>query len=311
MSIRTGEQLGQYTLEKRLSNSGGTAEIFLAKDTRNPNLKAAIKIQLANDDNRSVYQNLLNQEVEVLQALRHPGIVHLYPLEIDGRIHHIARATQSTQKPWYFAMQYLGPSTLADHLKKLGDLPLEWGIELFYQILIIVDYIHQKGYAHCDLKPPNIFLRYPPEPSFHPMPVLADFGSATRITEGIHQLTASLRYSPPEVLLAMERHDVNLDHIQSDKVDIWALGAILFEIVTGRPLVKARQRQEITTTIIRGEFDRIANRRHDKHPGLQSLDKVLARMINQDPDQRPPIALIIRAIEEHIASLRPPRISLA
>ncbi len=311
MSTLTGEQLGQYTLEKRLSSPGGMAQIFLAKDTRNPNLKAAIKIQLANNDNRSVYQDLLNQEVEVLRVLRHPSIVHLYPLEIDGCIHRIARAAQLTHKPWYFAMQYLGPFTLADHLKKISDLPLEWGIELFYQILITIDYMHQKGYAHCDLKPPNIFLRYPPEPSFYPMPILADFGSATRITEGIHQLTASLRYSPPEVLLAMERHDVNWDHIQPDKVDIWALGAILFEIVTGRPLVKARQRQEITTTIIRGEFDQIANQRRDKHPGLQSLDKVIARMISQDPDQRPPIAHIIRAIDEHIASVRPPRIPFA
>ena len=311
MTIRAGDQFGQYTIEQSLSESGGTSQIFLAADARNPNLKVVLKIQLSHDNNSTIYQNLINQEVEVLQLLRHPGIVHIYPLEIDGRIRHIARASQLPHQPWYFAMEYLGPHTLAHYIETISTLPLEWGIELFYQLLLIIDYMHQKGYAHCDLKPQNIFLRHPPNRLLPPHPVLADFGSTAQINQGVHQLTASLRYSPPEVLLALERHDMHLTGIHPDKVDIWALGAILFEIVTGRALVNAQKRQIITTTVIRGEFEQMTNRRRDKHPALQSLDRVLGRMINADPEQRPPTEQLIRAIEERIAPLRPPRIPFA
>lgn len=310
MYIQTGDPLGQYIVETPLSEAGGTARLFLAHDAERPSHKAVLKVQLADDENSVIYQNLLDQEAKVLRQLRHPGIVRIYPLHIDGRTTFTARAFNISEEPWYFAIEYLYYNTLDHYIGEIRDYPLDWSLELFYQLITIVDYMHLKGFAHCDLKPQNIFLRYPPEPRLPPMPVLVDFGSAVKISKGISQLTASLRYSPPEVLLALERQDLELSHIRPDKVDIWALGAILFEILTTRPMVSARRRRVITTTVIRGEFDRISQKRREQHPALHSLDKVVSRMVDSNPMNRPPTGQLIQAIEERIPSIRPPRIPL-
>lgn len=311
MSIEIGSFLGQYIVEQRLSDAGGTSQIFLAHKQQQPKHKAAVKVHLANDDNGIIFQNLLSNEIAALRTLRHPGIVRIYPLHIDGRTVYRGRAHEVNgyEKPSYFAMEFLGhDNTLDRYLKAVSSYDVEWGLELFYQILTTVHYMHQKGYAHCDLKPENIFLRYAPDPHHIPLPILADFGSAAKISAGITQLTASLRYSPPEVLVALERKDMTATHIRPDKVDVWALGAILFEILTGRPMIKGHRRSAITTTIVRGEFDRVIHKRRDRHDALESLDKVITRMVHPEAVKRPPLEQIIQAIEERITSVIPPRI---
>ena len=308
MTIKPGDQFGPYTIDRSLSKEGGMSQVFLASNSEDRKWKAALKVQLAEGENSATFQDLLHQEVNTLKTLRHPGIVHIYPLHIDGRAAYRARAYNLRNQPWYFAMEYLGEKTLDKQMDKVKKLPLEWGIEFFYQLLLIVDYIHQRGYAHCDLKPQNIFLRQPPDSGVRPMPILVDFGSAVDVDKGIHQLTASLRYSAPEVLTSLERQDIHPGSIQPQKVDIWALGAILFEILTGNPMVSGRRRNVITTTVIRGEFDRIVERRKDNHIALDSLDTVLSKMISHDPQQRPSTQTLIKAIEERIPSIGPPRI---
>lgn len=308
MALRAGDEIEPYIIERPLSESGGMSRVFLAHHREKTHLRVALKAQLTDDDNSLTYQELLRREADLLGRLRHPGIVHVFPLQVGSRISYSARAHEFRGQPWYFTMEHIRGNNLASHTKTTAKLPLEWTIELFYQLLLSLHYMHQLGYAHCDLKPGNILLREAPEVYQIPRPVLVDFGSAVEISRGIGQLTASLQYSPPEVVLAMERKDIPLNEIRlrPDKIDIWALGAILFEIITGRPLINKKRKDDITTSIIKGELDTIRSVRDDVHP---SLDKFLAVMLRRDPAKRPEVTDLIKAVEERMAIVRPPRVA--
>lgn len=307
MPFRSGEQIDAYTIEKPLSKSGGMSQVFLAHHREKADKQVAIKVQLTEDENSQTYQELLRQEAETLSRLRHPGIVHVFPLRVANRTAYSARAHEHKGQPWYFAMEYIRGNNLHDYTGQIAKMPLEWVMELFYQLLTTIQFMHLSGFAHCDLKPNNILLRSAPSVNEVPRPVLVDFGSATEIKKGIGQLTASLHYSPPEVILAMERKDIPQSNLLllPEKIDIWALGAILFEIVTGRPLINKKKKDDITTSIIKGELDTIHSIRPDVH---HSLDRFLGVILRKDPAERPDVRDLIKAIEEKISVSRPPRV---
>lgn len=312
MDVKEGMQLGPYVIENPLSKAGGMSQVFLAYDINRPQHRAALKVQLANDKHSVVFKELLRKETDALKNLRHPGIIHIYPLHIDGRSTHVACAYDLPGKPWYFAMEYLWAGTLDTYMEKIKKFPIEWSMELFYQLLITIDYMHQLGYAHCDLKPQNIFLRYPPDPHLAPVPVIVDFGSAVIIEKGIQQVTVSLRYAAPESIAShtYPHYDYLKQAIKPDKLDIWGLGTLLFEIITGRQLIQGPSKDEITTTIIRNELDTISGLRKGNSSMLRSLDKILLMMCANNPASRPTTTTLIKAIEERIIGVHPPRIPL-
>lgn len=282
------------------------SKIFLVQDTER-RYRAVVKVSLTKDENSTIQQDMLRRETLVLTKLRHPGIVRIFPLPIGRYMTYTARALTHPDKPWFYAMEYLGHGSLGDLATVIaGKYPLMWTIELFYQLVTTVHFMHQNRFAHCDLKPQNILFRYSPDPRQTPVVVLVDFGSVAPNFQ-IEQLTASVRYSPPEVLLALKRSDLDLSDagIQADKVDIWGLGVILFEIITGRPLFHQKLRDSITTTILRGEIELMRKYRLEVH---DSLDFLLTKMLEKDPGKRPTTGQIIEALEERIESIRPPRI---
>jgi len=125
----------------------------------------------------------------------------------------------------------------ADTMINPGTYSIDWTLELFYQILIAVEFMHHNGVAHGDLKPDNIIFRQSPAANKLPQPVLIDFGSAS-LFDRMRQLTSSMGYSPPEVMDAVKKK-IGLNeapNIDAEKIDIWALGVILFEILAGRKM---------------------------------------------------------------------------
>lgn len=307
IKIKRGTPIGEFAIEEEVSDDGGMSRVFLASHKDKSNHKVAVKITRPDDPNSHTFQDLLRRETESLNALRHPGIVRIYPIS-DGRRRttYTARFLAHSDRPWYFIMEYLPYGTLDEKTNLIQKMPLEWGIELFYQLVTTVHFMHRSGYAHLDLKPQNVLFREKPDPRQTPKPVLVDFGSVAK-RGFVEQLTASMRYSPPEVLIALQ-HEGPFDHLQAEKVDIWALGVMLFEIVTGRVLFDQRGKNAITTTVLSGELKSLAdNRRGYVDP---SLDIVLAQMLNKNPDKRPSTGQVIRAIEEKIQSVRPPRIAV-
>jgi serine/threonine protein kinase len=302
--------IGNYIIDKTLSESG-MSSVHLAHLPNQPKYKVALKIHLGSESPRNEYQDLLRVEAEHLTRFRHPNIVRIYPMHLPtGKVLYCARAIELPDNPWYLVMEYITGSDLGKYIKNFAKYPIPWIIELFYQLLITVQFIHRMGYGHCDLKPENILLREPPDPFRIPQPVLTDFGTTHRLDDKIIQPTRSLRYSPPEVIIAYTRKDMKATDfpLYPAKIDLWSLGAILFELLTGQHLFNQERETDITSSILRGEINKVQTLRPEVH---ESLDKVLSVMLKIHPEDRPEVDEIIEAIEERISSVRPPRIPVA
>jgi serine/threonine protein kinase len=297
--------IGPFRVERRLYTSG-MSEGFLVADAVRPVAWLLLKRNLTGE-NRLACEEMLRVEVEQLVRLRHPNVVRIFPFKPHGtgtrdRVF-MARESEQDDAAWFFVMEYIGGGGLEAHADRIKTYPLGWRLELFYQVLIVVDYMHKLRLAHLDLKPGNILFRTPPVANALPRPVLIDFGSVSP-ADRLRRPSGTLRYASPEMLQAINRPDVPTDHIVPWKADIWALGALLFEIVSGRPLINQQDRSKATTSTMRGEFD-------DLREIDPSVPKLLARLVNfmisKDIADRPPTSKIIEILEQQI--IAPPFIS--
>ena len=307
-------QVGPFKIEGPVAKKGGMSELYVAHFSANPTRKVALKINRQNDiDNDSpinVYQDLLRKEVRLLRELRHPGVVRIYPFTLfegDTKTTFQAKHNVNGEDLWYYAMEYLPAGSLENKLQVISRMPVEWVVELFYQILVTLQYMHRLGYAHCDLKPTNIMLREAPDPYRVPQPVLIDFGCTERFDRPIKTPCVTPSYSPPEVLLAVQRSDISSSelNLRGNKIDVWSLGAIFFSLLTGQVMFGQKDRKEVTSSVIKGDIVKIAQFRPELH---SSLDTLLTAMMRKNPDERANLDDIIIAVEEKISSVRPPRL---
>ncbi len=306
MSIVAGTLIGPFTIEKSLASSG-MATIFVAHETERPDCRVALKVARTDTEHHHTFKDLIQHETAVLNQLRHPGVVRIYPLVIHGKTLYSARAASQKDQPFYFAMELLEGEPLSNQMKLITErYPFEWRIELFYQLLVIVAYMHAHDIAHCDLKPDNILFRNRLQIDEIPSPVLIDFGTSSEIDRLTSEPAGTIAYAAPELLLALHAHidRSQLPPLLPDKFDIWALGAIFFELMTGRQLVRARNKEQAFTSIVKGELPTIASIRPDLP---ESLDVLLKVMLRRTPEERPPVEQLVRALEEKVS--RPPRIT--
>ncbi len=311
-----GNIVGPFRIERALPKNGGMSELYVAYYPEKPDYKVALKLNrvspTTDETQRNIYKDLLRKEVRLLRELRHPGIVRIYPfaLKPDDKVTYEARTIVANCDVWYYAMEYLPGGTLENNLPVISQMPVEWVVELFYQLAITLQYMNRQQYAHCDLKPENIMLREPPDPGKSPQPILIDFGCVERIDQIVETPCATPTYSPPEVLLAMQRADLNLTELQihPDKIDIWSLGAIFFALLTGKTMFGQKTRDEVTSSVINGQIAKIQLLRPELHG---SFDTLLAAMMRKNAQERAELNDIITALEEKIRCVRPPRLPCA
>ncbi len=208
-AFHTGRTVGKYTLQ-HLIGRGGMAEVY--KSTH-PELgrDLAIKILHPHYTDTPGFIERFRREARAAAALRHPNIVQIYDFDVaeDGL--------------YYMVMEYIEGIALEKHLaRKEGPMTIEEALPLFQQIAAAVHFAHQKETIHRDIKPANIML----DPDNHIY--LADFGiaqivGATRLTEsGVATGTPS--FMAPEQVLGQPL---------TTAVDIYALGVILYQMLTG------------------------------------------------------------------------------
>lgn len=334
--LRPNERLPGFVLEKLISQ-GGMAQLWLAHRVNQPVKKVALKIQLSNEKSYS-FQDLIRKEADILSQLRHPNIVHIFPIPLSEKKTYFSSKSVVHNDAWFFAMELIKGESLDKYLNlisnrkrigkhKNGQFSVDWCVELFYRILITVKYVHDMGYAHLDLKLENILLRYPPDPLLPPFPVLIDFGTATRFKDEIDYLAGSAGYTASEIINAMrnEHYDRNISTINIDlaKSDVFSLGVIFFEILTGRYLFEKKEKKTIGATFMNADRKAVSQAQSVMQSGVHhnlarfsefrsdadpSLATVLENMLTLDPSKRASIAEVLAAIEEYIASIRPPRI---
>jgi tRNA A-37 threonylcarbamoyl transferase component Bud32/tetratricopeptide (TPR) repeat protein len=202
---------GHYEIERELGQ-GAFATVYLARDLKHER-KVAIKV-LHVDPNSEMGELRFVREIRMLARLQHPNIL---PLHDSGHVENLL----------YYVMPYVSGETLRDRLRAERQLPWETACNITREVADALTYAHAQGIIHRDIKPENILLS-----AGHPM--LADFGIARAIdVAGVKQLTRTGMGSPgtpaymsPEQLLGIGEVDA--------RSDVYSLGCVLFEMLTGR-----------------------------------------------------------------------------
>src|SRR5690348_10994148 len=226
MSMEPLKRLGKYELRERLGQ-GGMAEVWKAFDTQ---LKryVAIKIlhsKLLEDPN---FVTRFELEAQLIASLHHPNIVQIHDFQVS-------RPPESNTTIAYMVMAYIEGETLAryiGHTSAQGKIPSPAEIvNLFTSISLAVDYAHQKGMIHRDIKPANILLDKH-NTARNPMgePILTDFGLAKLLGVSAGTLTAAQLGTPLYTSPEQAR-----GYPGNERSDLYSLGVILYEIVTGLP----------------------------------------------------------------------------
>ncbi len=253
-----GSRIGRYEV-RRILGTGAFAIVFLAWDVQLER-EVAVKVPhrfLLSD--KSARQRFLD-EARTIARLRHPRIVALYDVDElkDGTI--------------YLVMQYVAGDSLRDVLRG-GRLSPDEACQIAAKVADAMDVAHRAGVFHRDLKPGNILLDEQGEPH------VCDFGLALQVEnqrERQGECAGTWSYMAPEQIRG-EAHQLD------GRADIWALGVICYELLTGRLPFEGRNRQELSDEILHRDprpprqFDARISRRQES---------VCLRCLAKQPAQR-------------------------
>lgn len=276
-----GAMIGEYRV-KGLIGEGGMGQVY---EGLQPVIgkRVAIKLlrrELATD--RSEAQRLLG-EARAVNAIGHRGIIDIFSFGAlpDGR--------------QYFVMEYLSGCSLSAHLKKHGALPLEDVLRILDEILAALGAAHAAGVIHRDLKPSNIFLVTQPDGSTF-VKVL-DFGLAKQapVSRGETPQTRVSRVMGTPEFMAPEQAR---GQAVGPRTDLYAVGVIAFELLTGERLFHAETPYEIVNMHLNRAPPAPSSRVGDVPPELDSL---VLRMLAKAPADRPASA---EAVREELKRLR-------
>ena len=198
--------------------------------------------------------NLPNQlrEIQAQKNLKHKFIVELIDYSVD-------------KDNINLLIEYAGGGDLFDFINSLDSILESRILKLFYKIVVAVDFIHSNGFIHRDLKPENILIGDDMQPK------LADFGSSVSIEKVRNTFCGTFEYMAPEIYQRS---------LQSEKVDIWALGVLLFEMTHNKVPFTQNKVQEIREVI--------DNRALPYNPQISlRIRGIIEKILKIDPEQRP------------------------
>jgi serine/threonine-protein kinase len=275
-SIVPGAVLGRYRLIERIGE-GGMGEVWRAHDD-NLDRDVAIKMLLQGTLGNTSSRERFRREALVLSRLSHPGVATVFDFDVRSGCE-------------FLVMEFVAGGTLESRLAK-GPLPVSDVLRLGMAIADALDNAHRNGFLHRDLKPGNIALTPEGNPKildFGIALLLADDKSAGRITQA-GMILGSLPYMSPEQLLG---------ELCDARTDIYALGVLLFEMLTGhRPFVKDRP-EALMFAIISNAAQSVRALRPDVP---EALDQLIAQCLRKDRSERPlsagHVTQVLRGISE-------------
>ena len=264
MSLTAGSRLGPYEIVSPIG-AGGMGEVFLARDTR-LDRSVAIKILppafAQNDDRRQRFQ----REAKIISQLNHPNICTLHDVGHENGAD-------------FLVMELIEGESLADRLTK-GPLPLPQVLRYGAEIAGALDKAHRAGVVHRDLKPGNIMLTKSGAK-------LLDFGLAKTgpavSLDGATQhkslteegtILGTFQYMAPEQLEGEEA---------DGRTDIFAFGAVLYEMATGRPAFDGKTRTSLIAAIVQSEPPPISTIQPLTPP---ALEHVIRKCLAKDREDR-------------------------
>jgi eukaryotic-like serine/threonine-protein kinase len=259
MSLSAGTRLGPYEILAPIG-AGGMGEVYKARDTR-LDRTVAIKILPEHLSQKPQLRERFEREARAVSSLSHPNICPLYDVGDD-----------------FLVMEYLEGETLAQRLKK-GSLPLDQALHIAVEIASAVDHAHRHGVVHRDLKPANIMLTK---------------AGAKVLDFGLAKIGAGLKPAPAETMTLTEEGVIlgtlqymapeQLEGKEADgRSDIFAFGAVVYEMATGRKAFEGQSRASVIAAIM-----------HTEPAPMTSLDplsppefeRVVRTCLAKDPEQR-------------------------
>ena len=277
--------IGRRFERGELVGRGGAGSVYRAVD-RSTGHDVALKL-LADEDARSLER--FEQEAQALAGLVHPHVVRYVD---HGR---------TEEGEAYLAMEWLEGESLATRLLR-GPLRLREGIELGRAVADALAAAHARGVVHRDIKPSNLFLV---EGRAEAVRVL-DFGlvqvagpaaRTSRVVTRTGTVLGTPGYMAPEQARADEGALVD------GRADVFSLGAVLFECLTGRRAFEGVHVMALLAQLLLGDVPRV----RETLPGVpRALDDLVARMLARDAADRPTTSVNSRATSASTTSPPPP-----
>ena len=259
MSLQPGESLGNYQIVSKLGE-GGMGEVYRATDAR-LGRDVAIKVlpeSVANDADR---RGRFEREAKALASLNHFNIAQVYGLEGTAIV-----------------MELLEGRTLRDRLEG-GPLPVRKAIDFGAQIARGLAAAHERGIIHRDLKPDNIFVVNEGQIK------ILDFGLARQASDAL-EATVTGKGTAPGVVLGtagyMSPEQVR-GQVVDTRSDVFALGAVLYEMLTGKRAFRKDSAAETMTAILNEHPADLTAVRAEISP---AIDRIVQHCLEKQPAER-------------------------
>jgi len=262
--VYAGAPVGPYQIVRQLG-AGGMGVVWLAEDTR-LNRKVALKTVNAADAETTEGRQRLMREARAAAALNHPHIATVHDvLDVDGNV--------------VVVFEYVEGEPLSTRLQR-GPMTITETVEVAWQLADALAAAHAQGIIHRDLKPSNVVLG--PESRAK----VLDFGIARMVPAGADisasapgtigsGLVGTPGYAAPEQYLSR-----NVD----GRADLYALGVMIFEMITGRRPFPSNDAVALATSVLRDEAPRLSGTGLSVPP---SLEKLVGRLLERDVAKRP------------------------
>src|SRR5512132_4377518 len=277
MALASGFRLGAYEILSPLG-AGGMGEVYKARDTR-LDRTVAVKVLPSHLSSSSEVRQRFEREARTISQLSHPHICALYDVGREG----------DTE---YLVIEYIEGQTLTDRLAK-GPLPLDQALRCGTQIADALDRAHRQRIVHRDLKPGNVMLT-------RSGVKLLDFGLAKIVDESLDGQSGSSGRDLTELSTVMGSPNLTekgtvlgtaqymapeqLEGKDADsRTDIFALGATLYEMASGRKAFTGSTRASLISAIMTREPAPISSIEAATPP---ALDRAVRKCLAKDPEDR-------------------------
>ena len=269
-----GQEFGPFLIEKELG-SGAMGAVYLARYIKN-NHRVAIKI-MSSSINSNASSSLVarfEREAEILKHLNNPNIVRLFGI---GKFKGMR----------YYAMEVIDGETLEAILLRKGSFSWDETIELGKQICNALQHAHDNGVVHRDIKLSNLMV------TKQGVLKLTDFGIAKdldgTLLTGANCAIGTAAYMSPEQCRG--------ESTITGKSDLYSLGVVLFELLTGKRPFRGNNAVELFLHHVQTKPER-PSRINLEIPKF--LDTLILHLLEKDPDDRPPSASVVAKILEEI-----------
>ena len=247
--------IDRYVIESELGE-GGMATVYLAHDSKH-NRKVALKVMKPELAAMIGAERFL-KEIEVTANLQHP---HILPLHDSGE----------AQGFLYYVMPFVEGETLRAKLDREKQFAIDDAVELTRAISAALDYAHRQGVIHRDIKPENILL-------VEGQPQVADFGIALAVSQagGTRLTETGLSIGTPQY---MSPEQAMGDRELDARSDVYSVGAMLYEMLTGDPPYMGSTAQAIVAKVITEHAPPVTATRDTVPPNVAAaVDKALAKL---------------------------------